>query len=336
MKAQRVRAVLACLALALPTACGERYAPFSERQLERGLAAAARVRPEIVSGYVQGIYAARLNDNEESFDYEAYCPVPGCRYSRAATRAFIERISSGEDLGGAGQLQRQTVSRGGLSTTNLILDLPSAADSEEWVLATAHYDAWFGGANDNATGVAVLLEAAWALQGLALDRNVRLLFTDGEELGIVGSVRYLEEYGTDGLVLALNADMVAHAGEQGGLLTREPGGVEYIVQANERSAAGAFQLADLARRLPEPIEMRSVVFPGDGVSVLGFAVGSALSDHAPFWLEESRALFPFPAGDKPDWYHTVRDTPDRVDADRLARFSRLWAGALAAFATVER
>lgn len=323
------RAALCAVALA---ACGERYAAFGDRQIEHALGAAARVRPDVVAASVQAIYAARLADDDTSFDYTPHCPVPGCRYSRAATRAWIER-TLGDALPGASELRLQTVDRDGLATTNLILDLPAAA-SDEWVLATAHYDAWFGGANDNASGVAVLVEAASALQGLALDRNVRLVFTDGEELGIVGSVRYLEEYGSDGVAVALNADMLAHVGDRGSLLTREPEGIEYIVQGNQRSAAEAFALADLARRLPEPIAAHPVIFPDDGVSVLGFAVGAALSDHAPFWLAGRAAVFPFPAGDKPSWYHTERDRPEQVDPDRLARASRWWAAALAALATV--
>jgi Zn-dependent M28 family amino/carboxypeptidase len=163
--------------------------------------------------------------------------------------------------------------------------------------------------------------------------GVRLLLTDGEELGMVGAERYLEEFGSSELAMVLNADMIAHLGSAGGLLTREPAGVEYILQANERSAEAAFQLADLARRLPEAVALRPVVFPDDGVSVIGFAVGSVLSDHGPFWLRGAKALFPFPAGDKPDWYHTPEDTPERVDADRLRRMGRLWSAAIAAFAT---
>jgi hypothetical protein len=324
------------LLLALISGCDERYSAFAELQLQQGLLAAGRVRPEVVADHVRVIYEARLGDDDTSFDYSALCPVVDCTYSRAATRAVIERIWSGDDRATIGELSRQTVERDGFSTTNLMLDIPSATASDEWVIATAHYDAWFGAANDNATGVAVTLEAAVALEGLALDRNVRLLLTDGEELGIVGGIRYVQEFGTRGVVMALNADMIAHRGERGGLLTREPERLEYIVQGNEQSAGEAFQLADLGRRLPEPLEMRPVIYPGDGLSVLGFAVGSVLSDHAPFWAAGTKALFPFPAGDKPAWYHTEEDTPDRVDPDRLARMARLWAGALAAFATEAR
>ena len=321
-------------ALALAPACQPELSAFSERQLERGERAAALVRAELLLGHVQAIYEARLTDVEPGFPFTELCPDAGCAYSRAATAELIRQVWSG--LGPRWQPREQRVDRGGLVTTNLLLDIPSAAPSSEWVLAVAHYDAWFGAANDNATGVAVTLEAAFALTELELERNVRLLLTDGEELGLVGAERYLEQFGGEGLVMVLNADMIAHRGSPGSLLTREASGTEYIVQGNDLSREAAFQLADLAQRLPEPVELRPVLFPGDGVSTVGFAVGSVLSDHGPFWLRGLPALFPFPAGDKPEWYHTPDDTPERVDPDRLRRMGKLWGAAIAAFATRAR
>jgi peptidase M28-like protein len=327
------RSALCALALS-SSACQPRFSPFSERQIGMGQEAATRVRAGLLLGYVQAIYEARLTDLEPAFTYTELCPEAGCAYNRAATAELIRQVWSGLDP--RLRYHERRIDNAGLVTTNLLLDIPSAVPSADWVLAVAHYDAWFGGANDNATGVAVTLEAAFALSELELERNVRLLLTDGEELGLVGAERYLAEHGSEGLVMVLNADMLAHRGAPGSLLTREASGTEYIVQGNEVSREEAFQLADLGRRLPEPVELRPVVFPDDGVSTVGFAVGSVLSDHGPFWLRGVPALFPFPAGDKPDWYHTPDDTPDQVDSDRLVRMGKLWSAAIAAFATRDR
>jgi hypothetical protein len=312
-------------------ACGEPYEGLSARQLATGLSAAGRVRPEVVSQTVNAIFEARRADAESDFALRELCPRAGCSYSRAATADIIRQVWS-QLPGGA---QQQHVQSEGLSTTNLFVDIV-AAGSSEWVIAVAHYDAWFGAANDNATGVAVTLEAGVALASEPLDRNVRLLLTDGEERGMVGAERYISEFGVDGVTLVLNADMIAHVGDTSGWLTGEEESAEYIVQANEGAAEAAFQMAELARSLPEPLHLKPVVYPGIGVSAAGFAIGYALSDHAPFWLRGVDALFPFPAGDKPDWYHTPRDTPEQVNAGRLRRFSRLWAAAIAAFATEEQ
>jgi hypothetical protein len=312
-------------------ACGEKYAPFASKQRAAASAAAARVRPDEVMQRVQELYDARLSDSERDSSHGDLCGHDrGCSYSRVASAQVIRKAWTHPALPA---LTEQQVTRDGLETTNIYLDLPASRESLDWVLALAHYDAWFGGANDNATGVAITLETAFALQGLELDRNVRLLLTDGEELGMIGTNRYIAEHGTDGIAIVLNADMLAHTGDEGNFITREPAGVEYVLQANETAAAAAFRMADLGRRLPEPVNMRPVVFPDDGVSAVGFAVGSDLSDHAPFWLRGVDALFPFPAGDKPGWYHTPEDTPDKVDVERLRRMSRLWAAAIAAFAT---
>lgn len=326
-----------CGALALiASTCQPRYEGFSSRQIEIAESAAANVREDRVESALRDIYGAHLDDEEEdvAFDDSALgdiCPEWGCDYNREAA-AEVVRASWSE----LGTVREQRVSAGGLTTTNLFLDLPSARDSDEWVIAVAHYDAWYGGANDNASGVAVNMEAAFALASLELDRNVRFLLTDGEELGLVGTERYIAEYGVEGVVMVLNADSIAHLGTAGGWLTSEGDEVEYILQANEASAEAAYRAADLASRLPAPLMMRPVIYPMDGVSSAGFAVGYDLSDHAPFWLRDVRALFPFPAGGKPAWYHTPDDELRAVDSERLRRFGRFWAACIAAFATEEK
>lgn len=329
-------ALAAALAAAGPSAaCTETYPPFADRQIDAAMGAADGVRGGELMPLVRAIYEARLGDGQSDDAFADRCGGGGgCVYSRRATAELIRRRWADPGFAPGAVPHEQARAEGGFETVNLMLDLPGRARPDEWVLATAHYDAWFGGANDNATGVAVTLAAARALAGASLDRSVRFLLFDGEELGMVGSGRYVEEFGVGGVVMALNADMIAHRGDEGGALTGQPSSVEYLLQADARSASAAHQMADLGRRLPRPISLRPLVFPGDGVSLVGVLTGVDLSDHASFWLAGAPALFPFPAGDKPSWYHTDRDTPDEVDADRLERAAALWAAAIAAFATL--
>ena len=325
---------LAFASLLEGTACGERYDPLSDEQIQKAISTQSALDVAELHDLVGQIYEARLSDPEKDTSRSEHCGGGGdCVYSRVATADLIRNYWSSIELAGA-EPHEHVVDADAFTTHNLFLDIPGRTHPDEWVLATAHYDAWFGGANDNATGVAVVLAATRALLAAALDRSVRLILFDGEELGMVGAGRYVSDYGTDGVVLALNADSVAFVGATGSFLTRQPSDIEYIVQANEPSAELAYQLTDLARRLPRPLAMRPLVFPGDGVSLAGVVIGYDRSDHAQFWLDGARALFPFPAGDKPDWYHTAGDTPEQVDADRLERFGRLWVAALAAFASV--
>jgi hypothetical protein len=314
--------------------CDERYAPLDETQIQSALDAQYGFQAAELGVLVRQIYEARLADPEKDLTLGRFCRGGAdCVYSRVATAQLIREYWSAPDLAGA-ELHEQVVSDDDFTTHNLFLDLRGRTRPDEWVLASAHYDAWFGGANDNGTGVAALLAAARPLLRAGLDRSVRLILFDGEELGMVGAGRYVAEYGVAGVLLDLNADSIAFVGERGGLLSRQRPGVEYIVQANQPSAQFAFQLADLARRLPATTEMLPLVFPGGGVSFAGVAIGYDLSDHVQFWLANTPALFPFPAGDKPSWYHTADDTPAVVDDGRLQRVGRLWVAALAAFATV--
>lgn len=71
----------------------------------------------------------------------------------------------------------------GQEGSNIIVDLNDDRNEAPHILLVAHYDV-FGnspGANDDASGIAVLLEAAGLLREQSLNKNVRLVFFDDEE-----------------------------------------------------------------------------------------------------------------------------------------------------------
>ncbi|NVJ14868.1 M20/M25/M40 family metallo-hydrolase [Myxococcus sp. AM010] len=80
---------------------------------------------------------------------------------------------------------------------NIIAKRPGRS-SERAVLLMAHYDSVPAGpgANDNATAVAALLETARALThtGRTLERDVVFLFSDGEEVGLLGAKAFFERH----------------------------------------------------------------------------------------------------------------------------------------------
>ena len=152
-------------------ACGERYGPFAANQIAAGLRAGQAVSVDELAGRVQAICDARLSDPQRE-SHGSFCGKgDNCVYSRSATADLIRRWLAENLQAGTGPLEEQAVTEGDFTTTNLWLDLPGALRPDEWVLATAHYDAWFCGANDNATGTATLVEAAMALGHLGLDRK---------------------------------------------------------------------------------------------------------------------------------------------------------------------
>lgn len=327
----------ALVAALASVACGTDYAPFREHQISVARSAAELVATDALFGRIEALCAARLADPERDASYGDAChDGEACVYSRSAAAGLLRQWWRESRLAATTELKEQVVSEGGFTTTNLWVDLPGTKRPDEWVLATAHYDAWFCAANDNASGVAVVFEAAVALSQLPVDRSVRFLWVDGEEQGMVGTGRYLADNAVDGVVMVVNADMVAFVGDRSSPLTGEPSSIDYWVQANEDSAGAAYRAADLGRHLPQPIHAKAVVYPGNGVSAAGVVFGYSQSDHAPFWLEGVRAIYPLPVGDLPASYHTPRDTPEKLDRGLLSRAGRFWAGMLAAFATVSK
>jgi carboxypeptidase Q len=95
---------------------------------------------------------------------------------------------------------------------NVIADLPGRDNPDEWVLVGAHLDSWdFGtGAQDNATGVAMVLEAARAIAAVRPPprRSIRFALWGGEEQGQIGSTAYARAHAAelDRVVAHLNSD----------------------------------------------------------------------------------------------------------------------------------
>lgn len=131
----------------------------------------------------------------------------------------------------------QEATRRGKPLRNLIAIRPGHDPQAEPVTLMAHYDSVLGspGAADDATGVAVALEVARALQvqGQPL-RDLVLVLTDGEELGLLGAKAFYEE---DAL-----------AGRLGPVLNMEArggGGRVYMFETSEDNGA----LVELFRKV---------------------------------------------------------------------------------------
>lgn len=79
---------------------------------------------------------------------------------------------------------------------NVVATLPGTANQQA-VLLTAHYDSvpYGPGAGDDGAGVASILETLRALKsGPALQNDVRVVFTDGEEAGLLGASAYVSAH----------------------------------------------------------------------------------------------------------------------------------------------
>ena len=194
-------------------------------------------------------------------------------------------------------------------THNVIADTRGGGGGRV-VMAGAHLDSVPSGPgiNDNGSGVATLLEVAEALGPRPPGARVRLAFWGAEELGLLGSRRYVRGLGSgagDQIAAYLNFDMVGSPNARPAVYSDGDPGLARLL----RSAAG--------RRLP-------------GASTRGS------SDHAPF-LEAGipvNGLYTGagetgPGGKPADpCYHRACDRLGNVDPAVLVEMARAAAEAL--------
>jgi Zn-dependent M28 family amino/carboxypeptidase len=187
----------------------------------------------------------------------------------------------------------------GRSHQNLILNLPSQATSAQKppILIGAHYDAVPGtaGADDNASGVAVLLELARSFAEQPARFPIRLVAFDLEEMGLLGSEHYATvlKQQKQPLRLMLSLEMLGYCDETPGSQKYPAGlGRFYPDRGNFIGLIGNWQtIPDLLRlsrsmrrdgKVPcewLPAGQRGMIVPQ-----------TRWSDHSPFWDQGYRAL----------------------------------------------
>jgi Zn-dependent M28 family amino/carboxypeptidase len=228
--------------------------------------------------------------------------------------------------------------------TNLLADLPGTQPGRQ-LLVVAHLDtvATSPGADDNASGVAALLEGARLLARLPNPPRVRLAVTDLEELASIGSRALANnpEYVRDlDLVVALEAVGTftdtpdsQHLGGLGMFFpalarhvrARQRRGDFLLAVCRATSADAAQTLTTAAASVDPPLPVLTVRDPRhDGWK--GRAATWALplletldrSDHSPFWHKGIPALMvTTTATFRNHNYHRPGDRPDTLDYPRL-------------------
>jgi carboxypeptidase Q len=107
---------------------------------------------------------------------------------------------------------RNRITPAAVPVANVLAEILGRERLDEWVIVGAHLDSWdFGtGAQDNATGVAVVLEAARAIAAWPQPprRSVRFALWAGEEQGQLGSTAYASAHASelDRVAATLNTD----------------------------------------------------------------------------------------------------------------------------------
>lgn len=184
--------------------------------------------------------------------------------------------------------------------------------AHEWIIVSAHFDhlgvrngRLYPGADDNASGVAMLLELSriWS-RGERPRRSIALVAFDLEESLLWGS-RWFAGHpprSLESLKLFMTADMIGRA--LGGLPIDD-----IFVLGAEHSE----RMPELLASVPRHPDLR--------VSRLGIDFIGTRSDYGPFRDAGIPFLF-FSSGEHPD-YHSPRDTPERVDYEKVTRVTAL-------------
>jgi aminopeptidase YwaD len=171
--------------------------------------------------------------------------------------------------------------------------------SDQIVVLGAHYDSVeeTAGANDNASGVAVLLELAQTLSRKAIKPTLVFIAFDAEEVGLVGSRHYVTGLPDDArkqIIAMLNFDMLG-------------GG------AGPLQLDGEGQVAKFALEAAQEL----------GIPARSFNLGAGYgSDHASFRGAGIDAVFFMR---NYDLLHTPQDTLDQVRAEWLSEAGRVAA-----------
>ncbi len=243
----------------------------------------------------------------------------------AAAIAYIER-----ELVGQGYTVTRQAFDAGLAVNLEAVIEPRSASAPTLVVG-AHYDSARGapGANDNGSGTAALLELARMLADLRgkADVRIRLVFFANEEppffktdrMGSLVYARALAEKRQKPDAMFSLETLGFYRDQPGSQHYPFPLGALYPDTGNFVAFVGTTSARPLVRKAVR--EFREVAqFPSVGGTAPGFVQGIDWSDHwsfgeigVPALMITDTAPFRYPH------YHTLKDTPDKLDYDRLAR-----------------
>ena len=204
---------------------------------------------------------------------------------------------------------------------NFCLDLPGHTSLSP-VIIGAHYDTVPGspGADDNATGVAVLLELARLFVAQRPRRPMKLVAFDLEEYGLVGSRNYVKALQGQPVYLMLSLEMLGFC-SPGSQQTYPVAGMEYVYpkMADFIALVGNWQTIPMMVRLCRGLSAAGVKCAWLPMVNRGLPLPTTRrSDHAPFWDSGYNALMVTDTADlRNPYYHSQADTLDTIDLDFL-------------------
>lgn len=255
-----------------------------------------------------------------------------------AAEAFIrnEWVSQGYEVARHSYMTR------GVESSNLEVTVRGRSRAAEIVLVGAHYDTVAGspGADDNASGVAALIELARALRETRPARTIRLVAFVNEEppffyFGDMGSQIYANAARKrgDNIRVMLSLEMLGYYSDRPGSQAYPP--LFRFFYPDRGNFVGFVSNLGSRRALRKVVTAfkANSDFPAERLASPGIVPGVSWSDHLSFWragyagiMVTDTAFYRYPH------YHAPSDTPERLNYPAMARVASGLQGAVAALA----
>lgn len=199
---------------------------------------------------------------------------------------------------------------------NVIAELKGKSNPADFLIICAHYDSMplkgnAPGADDNASGVAAVMEAARLFKDKTPDYSVLFALWDEEEQGLIGSKHYAKQCSDENknIIGVINLDMIAYDSDS-----------DY-----------EFSFVTLSENeIPQMVQ--------DGLNIIqkydlklkhNFLYGRTYSDHASFWLYDYPAILIIEDyKDFNAYYHTGEDLETHINYPFLKKNTQLSIGML--------
>src|SRR5579862_241424 len=169
----------------------------------RALGVQALVLPDAVPNNVLGDWLDLDNGKGEIL------PLPIAEIGMEDALLIRRLVAKGQVVIG---FSYQNQISGAVSSSSVIAEIHGSEKPDEWIVVGAHLDSWdlATGAQDDGTGVIMVLEAARAMASLPHPprRSVRFALWTGEEPGLLGSRAYVQAHAKelDHCVAVVNTD----------------------------------------------------------------------------------------------------------------------------------
>ncbi len=202
---------------------------------------------------------------------------------------------------------------------NIIVTKTGTSFPDTYLIICGHYDTDTGpGANDNGTGVSIIIEVARLLKNIPTHYSIKFIFFAGEEEGYLGS-----RYFADSVAVIQNMDirLVFNIDEVGGVA-----GIENNIIKCERDLAPPFSNNEASNAFTDTLSNLVQLYSTLGTEI-SYAYGS---DYVPF-QQNNYVITGLFENNQSDFVHTLNDSLSNLDTNYVFQIAKASVGALLFF-----